>query len=201
MVGSLSRYGGWRQSNGLLKQHPNVRGPFPLRAAVTTFLVNNKIAIKWNAKSSRYLQSCARSRGNFDRAFKFELLLANNNNKACLQHMPAQRGSVVGLGHSFYTELALAVRLLSQQNAAVSQALPFSPQPSFPRGKPWREAVWPISKHLKKGERVKIAGLGILQVRESGCPHGPQSHDRRADPVKASKKVAFRAAKDLKMAI
>jgi nucleoid DNA-binding protein len=39
-----------------------------------------------------------------------------------------------------------------------------------------------ITKHLKKGERVKIAGLGILQVRESGCPHGPQSDDRRADP-------------------
>jgi DNA-binding protein HU-beta len=39
-----------------------------------------------------------------------------------------------------------------------------------------------ITKHLKKGERVKIAGLGILQARESGCPHGPQSHDRRADP-------------------
>ena len=27
-----------------------------------------------------------------------------------------------------------------------------------------------ITKHLKKGERVKIAGLGILQVREFGLP-------------------------------
>jgi len=28
------------------------------------------------------------------------------------------------------------------------------------------------TKHLKKGERVRIAGLGILQVRNRACPHG-----------------------------
>ena len=35
-----------------------------------------------------------------------------------------------------------------------------------------------ITKHLKKGERVKIAGLGIFEGAESCCPHGPQSGDR-----------------------
>ena len=58
-----------------------------------------------------------------------------------------------------------------------------------------------ITKHLKKGERVKIAGLGILQVRKSGCPHGPQPMTGEPIQIKASKKVAFRSAKDLKMAI
>jgi DNA-binding protein HU-beta len=50
-----------------------------------------------------------------------------------------------------------------------------------------------ITKHLKKGERVKIAGLGILQVRK------PMTGE--AIKIKAGRKVAFRAAKDLKMAI
>ena len=35
-----------------------------------------------------------------------------------------------------------------------------------------------ITKHLKKRERVKIAGLGILQVGELRCPHGAQSGNR-----------------------
>ena len=35
-----------------------------------------------------------------------------------------------------------------------------------------------VTQHLKRGERVKFAGLGILQVRKSCCPHGPQSDDR-----------------------
>ena len=39
------------------------------------------------------------------------------------------------------------------------------------------ELVRMITKHLKKGERVKIAGLGILVVRNRA--HGPQSGDRR----------------------
>ena len=41
------------------------------------------------------------------------------------------------------------------------------------------ELIGMITKHLKKGERVKIAGLGVLQVR---LPHWPQSCDWRANP-------------------
>ena len=58
-----------------------------------------------------------------------------------------------------------------------------------------------ITKHLKKGERVRIAGLGILQVRKRGARMGRNPGTGEAIKIKASKKVAFRAAKDLKMAV
>jgi DNA-binding protein HU-beta len=58
-----------------------------------------------------------------------------------------------------------------------------------------------ITKHLKKGERVRIAGLGILQVRKRAARMGRNPGTGEAIKIKASKKVAFRAAKDLKMAI
>ena len=38
-----------------------------------------------------------------------------------------------------------------------------------------------ITKHLKKGARIRIAGLGILQVRKRAGAHGPQPGDRRGD--------------------
>jgi DNA-binding protein HU-beta len=58
-----------------------------------------------------------------------------------------------------------------------------------------------ITKHLKKGERVRIAGLGILQVRKRAARLGRNPATGEAIQIKASKKVAFRAAKDLKMAV
>ena len=58
-----------------------------------------------------------------------------------------------------------------------------------------------ITKHLKKGERVKIAGLGILLVRNRAARMGRNPMTGEAIKIKASRKVAFRAAKDLKMAI
>ena len=58
-----------------------------------------------------------------------------------------------------------------------------------------------ITKHLKKGERVKIAGLGILQVRKRAARMGRNPATGEAIQIKASKKVAFRVAKDLKEAI
>lgn len=58
-----------------------------------------------------------------------------------------------------------------------------------------------ITKHLKKGERVKIAGLGILQVRKRAARMGRNPATGEPIHIKAKKKVAFRAAKDLKMAI
>jgi DNA-binding protein HU-beta len=58
-----------------------------------------------------------------------------------------------------------------------------------------------ITKHLKKGERVRIAGLGILQVRKRAGRMGRNPATGEVIKIKASKKVAFRAAKDLKMAV
>jgi DNA-binding protein HU-beta len=63
------------------------------------------------------------------------------------------------------------------------------------------DLVGMITKHLKKGERVKIAGLGILQVRKRAPRMGRNPATGEAIKIKASKKVAFRAAKDLKEAI
>ena len=57
-----------------------------------------------------------------------------------------------------------------------------------------------ITKHLKKGERVRIAGLGILQVRNRAARMGRNPATAEAIKIKAGKKVAFRPAKDLKMA-
>jgi DNA-binding protein HU-beta len=58
-----------------------------------------------------------------------------------------------------------------------------------------------ITRHLKKGERVKITGLGILQVRKRGARMGRNPATGEAIKIKASKKVAFRATKELKMAV
>jgi DNA-binding protein HU-beta len=58
-----------------------------------------------------------------------------------------------------------------------------------------------IRKHLKKGERVKIAGLGILQVRNRAARVGRNPATGEAIKIKASRRVAFRASVGLKMAI
>ena len=58
-----------------------------------------------------------------------------------------------------------------------------------------------ITKHLKKGERIRIAGLGILQVRKRAARMGRNSATGEAIQIRASKRVAFRGAKDLKMAV
>jgi DNA-binding protein HU-beta len=58
-----------------------------------------------------------------------------------------------------------------------------------------------ITKHLKKGERIRIAGFGILQVRKRPARMGRNPATGEAIKIKASKKVAFRAAKELKLAV
>ena len=58
-----------------------------------------------------------------------------------------------------------------------------------------------ITKHLKNGERVKIAGLGILQVRNRAARMGRNPGTGEAITIKASKKISFRASKDLKEAV
>ena len=58
-----------------------------------------------------------------------------------------------------------------------------------------------IAKHLKKGERVRIVGLGILQVRKRAARTGRNPATGEPIQIEASKKVAFRAAKELKEAV
>lgn len=63
------------------------------------------------------------------------------------------------------------------------------------------DMVTMIAKHLKKGERVRIVGLGILQVRKRAARTGRNPATGETIQIKASKKVAFRAAKELKEAV
>ena len=58
-----------------------------------------------------------------------------------------------------------------------------------------------VVKHLKKGDRIRIGGLGILQVRKRAARMGRNPATGEAIKIKASKKVAFRAAKDHKEAV
>jgi DNA-binding protein HU-beta len=58
-----------------------------------------------------------------------------------------------------------------------------------------------IGKHLKKGDRIRIGGLGILQVRKRAARMGRNPATGEAIQIKASKKVAFRAAKELKESV
>ena len=58
-----------------------------------------------------------------------------------------------------------------------------------------------LTKHLKRGDRIRISGLGILQVRKRAARMGRNPATGEAIKIKASKKVAFRAAKELKEAV
>ena len=58
-----------------------------------------------------------------------------------------------------------------------------------------------ITKHLKKGSRIRLNGLGILAVKKRAARMGRNPATGEAIKIKASKKVAFRAAKELKESI
>jgi DNA-binding protein HU-beta len=58
-----------------------------------------------------------------------------------------------------------------------------------------------LTKHLKKGDRIRIAGLGVLVVRKRAARMGRNPATGEPVAIKASKKVAFRAAKELKESI
>jgi DNA-binding protein HU-beta len=63
------------------------------------------------------------------------------------------------------------------------------------------DMVTNVTKHLKRGARIRIGGLGILQVRKRPARMGRNPATGQAIKIKASKKIAFRAAKDLKEAV
>jgi DNA-binding protein HU-beta len=58
-----------------------------------------------------------------------------------------------------------------------------------------------VTKHLKSGDRIRLAGLGILVVRKRAARMGRNPATGQPIEIKASKKVAFRAAKELKEAV
>ena len=54
------------------------------------------------------------------------------------------------------------------------------------------------ARHLKKGDKIRLTGLGILQVRKRAARMGRNPATGEAIKIKASKKIAFRPAKELK---
>ncbi len=63
------------------------------------------------------------------------------------------------------------------------------------------DMVTMITKHLKRGDKIRISGLGVLQVRKRPARMGRNPATGEPIKIKASKKVAFRAAKELKESI
>ena len=63
------------------------------------------------------------------------------------------------------------------------------------------DMVETVTKHLKRGARIRIGGLGVLQVRKRPARMGRNPATGEAIKIKASKKVAFRVAKELKEAV
>jgi len=57
------------------------------------------------------------------------------------------------------------------------------------------------TNHLKKGDKIRLTGLGILQVQKRAARMGRNPATGEAIQIKASKKIAFRAAKELKEAV
>ena len=56
-------------------------------------------------------------------------------------------------------------------------------------------------EHLKNGDKIRLTGLGILQVRALPARMGRNPATGEAIKIKASKKIAFRAAKELKESV
>ena len=63
------------------------------------------------------------------------------------------------------------------------------------------ELVDTFTGHLKKGIKIRMNGLGIFQVRARPARLGRNPATGEQIQIKASKKIAFRPAKELKDAI
>jgi DNA-binding protein HU-beta len=58
-----------------------------------------------------------------------------------------------------------------------------------------------VTTHLKQGARIRMSGLGILAVKTREARMGRNPATGESIQIKASKKVGFRPAKELKDAI
>ena len=58
-----------------------------------------------------------------------------------------------------------------------------------------------VTRHLKSGDKLRLAGLGILQVQNRPARMGRNPATGEPIQIKASKKIAFRPAKELKEAV
>ncbi|HEX3753536.1 MAG TPA: HU family DNA-binding protein [Rhizomicrobium sp.] len=63
------------------------------------------------------------------------------------------------------------------------------------------DLVGTLTTHLKQGTKIRLSGLGTLEVRQRAARMGRNPATGEAIQIKASKKIAFRAAKELKEAV
>jgi DNA-binding protein HU-beta len=63
------------------------------------------------------------------------------------------------------------------------------------------DLVTVATTHLKKGDKVRLTGLGILQVRAREARMGRNPATGESIEIAASRKIAFRPAKELKEAV
>jgi DNA-binding protein HU-beta len=58
-----------------------------------------------------------------------------------------------------------------------------------------------FTEHLKKGNKIRFSGVGVLQVRHRAARTGRNPATGAEIQIPASKKIGFRPAKELKEAI
>ncbi len=58
-----------------------------------------------------------------------------------------------------------------------------------------------ITKHIKRGAKVRVPGFGILMVKRTSARMGRNPATGATIKIPAKKKVAFRVSKDLKAAV
>jgi DNA-binding protein HU-beta len=63
------------------------------------------------------------------------------------------------------------------------------------------DLVTVATRHLKKGDKIRLTGLGILQVRARPARMGRNPATGESVKIAASRKIAFRPAKELKEAL
>ena len=57
------------------------------------------------------------------------------------------------------------------------------------------------TRHLKNGDKLRLTGLGILQVQKRSARMGRNPATGEAIQIEASKKITFRPSKELKEAV
>jgi DNA-binding protein HU-beta len=58
-----------------------------------------------------------------------------------------------------------------------------------------------LTAHLVAGDKIRMSGIGVLEVRNRPARVGRNPATGEAIKIAASKKIAFRAAKELKEAV
>src|SRR3954454_2586909 len=63
------------------------------------------------------------------------------------------------------------------------------------------DLVTAVTTHLKQGDRIRMSGLGILEIKTREARMGRNPATGESMEIKASRKVTFRPAKELKEAV